>query len=45
VHWQILLQKSQVAERLFFRENMRRETIADSSSLTGVAEVACEFTV
>jgi hypothetical protein len=28
-----------------FRENTRRETIADSSSLTGVAEVACKLTV
>ena len=42
---QIVLQKSQVAERRFFRENTGPETIADSSSLTGVAEVACEFTV
>jgi hypothetical protein len=43
--WQIVLQKSKVAELRIFRENMNREEIADSYSLNRVAEVACEFNV
>ena len=41
----ILLQKSKVAGRRIFRENMNREAIADSYSLNRVTEVACEFNV
>ena len=43
--WQILLKKSQVAGRRIFRENMKREAIADSYSLPRIAEVASEFSV
>src|SRR6202035_2394363 len=41
----IVLQKSKVAGLRFFRENMKRETIADSYNLNRVTEVACEFNV
>src|SRR4030081_1566892 len=41
--WQILLQKSQNAERLIFRERMKQAAIADRCSLKRAAEVACEF--
>ena len=45
IFWQILLQKSQVAGRRIFRENMKQEAIADSYSLTRITEIACEFDV
>jgi hypothetical protein len=38
----MLLQKSNVAGRLIFREITKREAIADSHSLTHISEVACE---
>src|SRR4030081_2445797 len=41
--WQILLQKSQNAERLIFRERMKQAAIADRCSLKRATEVACEF--
>jgi hypothetical protein len=41
--WQILLQKSKVAELRIFRENTKREAIADSYNLIRVTEVAYEF--
>ena len=41
--WQIVLQKSKVAGPRFFRENTKREAIADSYNLNRVTEVACEF--
>jgi hypothetical protein len=41
----ILLQKSKVAGRLIFRENTKREAIADSYNLTRISEVAREFNV
>ena len=37
----IVLQKSKVAEPRFFRENTKREVIADSYNLNRVTEVAC----
>jgi len=43
--WQIVLQKSKVAERRIFRENPKRGAIADSYSLSRITEVACEFSV
>jgi hypothetical protein len=39
------LQKSKVASLQIFRENTKRETIADSYNLYRVTEVACEFSV
>jgi hypothetical protein len=39
----ILLQKSQNAERLIFRERTKQAAIADRCSLKRAAEVACEF--
>jgi len=39
------LQKSKVAGRLIFRENTKREAIADSYNLNRVTEVTCEFNV
>ena len=39
----ILLQKSKVAGPRIFRENTKREAIADSYNLNRVTEVACEF--
>jgi hypothetical protein len=41
----ILLQKSKIAEPWIFRENKKRETIADSYIFNRVAEVAREFNV
>src|SRR5580704_4773672 len=41
----IVLQKSKVADLQIFRENMKRETIADSYNLNRATEVACEFSV
>jgi hypothetical protein len=41
----ILLQKSNVAGRLIFREITNREAIADSYSVTHISGVACEFNV
>jgi len=41
----ILLQKSKVADLRIFRENTKREAIADSCNLNRVTEVACEFNV
>jgi hypothetical protein len=41
----IVLQKSKVADLRIFRENMKREAIADSYNLNRVTEVACEFNV
>ena len=43
--WQIVLQKSKVAGSRIFRENTKREAIADSSRRNRIAEVACEFNV
>ena len=40
-----MLQKSKVAELRIFRENTKRETIADLYTLYRVTEVACEFNV
>ena len=40
-----MLQKSKVAGLRIFRENMKRQTIADSNNLNHVTEVACEFNV
>jgi hypothetical protein len=39
----ILLQKSKVAGRRIFRENPKREALADSYDLNRITEVACEF--
>jgi hypothetical protein len=41
----IVLQKSKVADLRIFRENTKREAIADSYNLNRVTEVACEFNV
>jgi hypothetical protein len=41
----IVLQKAKVADLRISRENMKRETIADSDNLNRVTEVACEFNV
>jgi hypothetical protein len=41
----IVLQNSEVADLRIFRENTKRETIADSYNLNRVSEVACEFKV
>src|SRR5271168_2268990 len=41
----IVLQKSKVAGLRIFRENTKREAIADSVNLNRVTEVACEFNV
>ena len=41
----ILLQKSKVAAPRIFRENKKRETLADSYTLNRVAELAGEFSV
>jgi hypothetical protein len=41
----IVLQKSKVEERQIFRENTKREAIADSYNLTRLTEVAYEFNV
>jgi hypothetical protein len=41
----IVLQKSKVAGLRIFRENTKRETIADSYNLNRVTEVAYEFNV
>jgi hypothetical protein len=41
----IVLQKSKVAGLRIFRENTRREAIADSDNLNRVTEVAREFNV
>ena len=41
--WQIVLQKSKVAALRIFRENEKRETIADSHTLNRVAEVVSGF--
>jgi hypothetical protein len=41
----IVLQKSEVADLRIFREDTKRETIADSYNLNRVTEVACEFNV
>jgi hypothetical protein len=43
--WPIVLQKSKVADLRIFRENTKREAIADSYNLNRVTEVACEFNV
>jgi hypothetical protein len=42
-YWQILLQKSKIAEPRIFRENLKRESVADSPTVNRVAEVAREF--
>jgi hypothetical protein len=39
------LQKSKVADLRIFRENTKREAIADSYNLNRVTEVASEFNV
>jgi hypothetical protein len=45
IFWSIVLQKSKVAGLRIFRENTKREAIADSYNLNRVTEVACEFNV
>jgi hypothetical protein len=40
-----MLQKSKVAEALVFGENLKREDIGDSYSLSRATEVAYEFGV
>jgi hypothetical protein len=44
-NWQIVLQKSKVAGSRIFRENTKREAIADLYRRNRVVEVACEFSV
>jgi hypothetical protein len=44
-YWAILLQNSKVAASRIFRENKKRETIADSCALNRVAELASVFDV
>jgi hypothetical protein len=41
----IVLQKSKVAGSRIFRENTKREAIADSYRRNSVVEVTCEFNV
>jgi hypothetical protein len=41
----ILLQKSKAASVQIFGETLKREAIDDSSNLSRIAEVACEFSV
>ena len=41
----IVLQKSKVEGPQIFRENTKREAIADSYNLNRITEVACEFNV
>ena len=41
----IVLQKSKVAAALIFGENLKREDIGDSYSLSRATEVAKEFSV
>jgi hypothetical protein len=41
----IVLQKSKVVGLRIFRENTKREALADSYNLNRVTEVACEFIV
>jgi hypothetical protein len=41
--WQIVLQKSQKAVRLIFRQRTKQATIADQGSLKPVTEIACEL--
>jgi hypothetical protein len=41
--WQILLQKSQKARRLIFRQRTKQATIADQCRLKPVIGIACEF--
>ena len=43
--WQIVLQKSKVAGRRIFRENPKRQALANSYDLNRITEVACEFNV
>jgi hypothetical protein len=43
--WQIVLQKSKVASVRIFGETLKREAIDDSYYLSGVTEVAYEFSV
>jgi hypothetical protein len=43
--YSIVLQKSKVAGLRIFRENTKREAIADSYHLNRVSEVAYEFNV
>jgi hypothetical protein len=43
--WRIVLQKSTVAGRRIFRENPKRDALADSYDLNRITEVACEFNV
>ena len=44
-YFPIVLQKSKVAGLRIFRENTKREAIADLYNLNRVTEVACEFNV
>jgi len=41
--WRIVLQKSQNAVRLIFRQTTKQAAIVDRCSLKRAAEVACEF--
>ena len=44
-YWQIVLQKSKVAGRRIFRENPKREALANLYDLNRITEVACESNV
>jgi len=41
----IVLQKSKIAGPRIFRENRKREALADSYDLNRITEVTCEFNV
>ena len=41
--WQIVLQKSQIDSRRFFREKTKQAAIVDGYGVKFVSEVACEF--
>ena len=42
-YWQIVLQKSQIDSRRFFREKTKQAAIVDGYGVKFVSEVACEF--
>jgi hypothetical protein len=44
-NWQIVLQKSQIVSRRFFREKTKQAAIVDGYGVKFVGEVACEFIV
>jgi hypothetical protein len=43
--WRIVLQKSKVASVRIFGETLKREATDDSHNLSGITEVAHEFSV